>query len=143
MTATLPILLIILFLYLVGLLAGIVITLLYEIALVRMSRTGFLREAFCFREILATIRRIGWLEYGVALLIGLVLVGLAGCVLGIITGVLMVVFFLIPLVGILLMMVWLIISIFLAAALGIFFARYMALVYAEGEEPSSDDCIQL
>ncbi len=85
-----------------------------SIALIRLSRFESLKEAFNFKAILEQIRRIGWVSY----LVGLLLIYL---VLGVINFIVNQ----IPFVGGILNFV-------LNPAYGIFFARYITLLYESG-----------
>ena len=66
--------------FLVGLvifvIAAIIIVLISSIGIVRFARTGRMGEAFNFGAILATIGKIGWLSYILALIIMAIIVGI-------------------------------------------------------------------
>lgn len=111
------------------LLVSILISLISTLGMVRMTRNGKIREAFNFREILASIKTIGWLDYITAIIILIVcalafsiILELIAFAFGILLGTLgsLVIMFL---------FLWILIIILLAAAFGVFSARYMALVY--------------
>ncbi len=101
--------------FLVGLvifvIAAIIIVLISSIGIVRFARTGRMGEAFNFGAILATIGKIGWLSYVLALIIMAIIVG-------IVEGIL----FAIPFIGGLL-------GFLLAPFLALFQARYLCQVY--------------
>jgi hypothetical protein len=92
---------------------SIIIALFSLIGIVRFARTGSIGEAFNFSAIRATIAKIGWIPY----IIALIILGVCGAILEIILGILCVVligFLLIPFV----VPVWV-----------IFVARYTCLLY--------------
>ena len=76
---------------LVMLVLGIIIAVFEIIGIVRFARTGSIGEAFNFGAILATIAKIGWVPYIIAIVV-LVVVGI---IFGIIVGILM----MIPILG--------------------------------------------
>jgi hypothetical protein len=81
---------------------------------VRLARTGRIREAFNFNEILVTIKKLGWGHYLIA--IGILII--IGFIMEIIFNVLMI----IPILGG-------IICLFLIAPFALFIARYICLLY--------------
>jgi hypothetical protein len=81
---------------------------------VRLARTGRIREAFNFNEILVTIKKLGWGHYLIA--IGILII--TGFIMEIIFNVLMI----IPILGG-------IICLFLIAPFALFIARYICLLY--------------
>ncbi|MFN3384184.1 MAG: DUF4013 domain-containing protein [Archaeoglobaceae archaeon] len=87
-----------------------------SIALVRLSRLERFKEAFNFKAILEQIRRIGWLNYVFGLLLVYVVLGVINFIVN-----------QIPFVGRILNFV-------LNPAYGIFFARYITLLYDSGEQ---------
>jgi hypothetical protein len=105
---------------------AIVITIFSFIGSVRFARTGRIGEGFNFMEILARIRRIGWLTYIAALII----IG----VIGIIFWLLLHIFSFIPVIG---GIVFLIVMIMLYPPFILFASRYAALVYECGEPVSA------
>lgn len=84
------------------------------IGIVRFARTGSIGEAFNFNAILATIGRLGWIPY----IIAIIVLGIAGIIFGIIVGILM----MIPYLG-------LIIYICLIPPWALFVSRYICLLY--------------
>ena len=84
------------------------------IGVVRIARTGSIREAFNFNEILVTIKKLGWGQYLIA--IGILII--TGFIMEIIFNVLMI----IPVLGG-------IICLFLIAPFALFIARYICLLY--------------
>ena len=93
---------------------AIIIGLFAMIGAVRFARTGSIGEAFNFSAILATISKIGWVPY----IIAIVVLGVCGFVFGIVVGILMV----IPIIG------WLI-YLCLISPWAIFVARYVCQLY--------------
>jgi hypothetical protein len=93
---------------------GIIIGVFEVIGVVRFARTGSIGEAFNFSAILATIGKLGWVPY----IIAIVVLGVVGAVFGIIVGILM----MIPILG------W-IIYLCLIPAWALFIARYVCLLY--------------
>jgi len=107
-----------------GILLGIVIAIILAfiiglfavIGVVRFARTGKMGQAFNFPEILATIRKIGWGAYILALILLFVLVFIVEFVVGII-----------PLIGS-------IITLIIAPWVVVFTARYISMLYDTGGE---------
>ncbi|NYT06259.1 MAG: DUF4013 domain-containing protein [Methanomicrobiales archaeon] len=103
---------------LVVLVLGLLLWLVYTLAIVRFARTESFREAFRAGAVLATIRRIGWADYLIALtvlwLASLVYLALAAAANAL------------PVLG------WLA-GIALMPAWGIFSARFVTLLYECGE----------
>ena len=93
---------------------AIIIGLFAMIGAVRFARTGSIGEAFNFSAILATISKIGWVPY----IIAIVVLGVCGIVFSIVVGILMV----IPIIG------WLI-YLCLISPWAIFVARYVCQLY--------------
>ena len=105
-------------LFLVGLLIavvlGIVISLVSTIGMVRLARMDSIGEAFNFSAILATIGRIGWSNYIVALIV----LWIVGVAFGIVTSILGA----IPFLG------WLLVLL-VVPAIVVFQARYITRIY--------------
>jgi hypothetical protein len=99
-----------------------VLDLLQVIAKVRAARTGILMDAFSLRAILGHIKKIGWGNYIVLILILWIISIILGIIVGALTS--------IPAIG------WLI-ALLIAPAIGIFKARYVTLVYDRGLEPEA------
>ena len=97
--------------FVVFVIVAIIIALLACFGVIRFARTGSMKEAFNFGAILATIGKIGWINYIIALIIVFV-------VLGIVEAVCM----LIPFVGQLLLFL-------LTPFMVLFEARYMCQLY--------------
>jgi hypothetical protein len=110
---------------LVAVLLAIIISIFSFLGAVRFAKTGSISEAFNFSAILAHIRRIGWLNYIIALLV----IGVIGFVFGLIFNI----FSLIPAVG---DIIGLIVMIVLYVPFVLFSSRYNLLVYEAGEEKS-------
>jgi signal transduction histidine kinase len=109
----------------IAVILAIVITVLSFIGIVRFARTNSISEAFNISAIIAHIRRIGWINYIIALI--------TISVIGYIFGTILNFFSYIPIIGIF-------VELFLT---GIFYvpfilfsARFSALVYNTGEEGS-------
>jgi hypothetical protein len=103
---------------LIGLLIFVIVAiitgLLATIGIIRFARTGSMSEAFNFGEILATIGKIGWGTYILAMIV-LIIVQI---VFSIVIGIVM----MIPVLG-------LIIELVLIAPITLFEARYLSLLY--------------
>jgi hypothetical protein len=101
--------------FVVGILIFVVVAILIAlfefIGIVRFARTGSMGEAFNFSAILATIGKIGWGTYIIALIIMMIIV-----------GVIEVICSLIPVIGMLLLFI-------LVPFLVIFQARFICLLY--------------
>lgn len=93
---------------------AIIIGLFAVIGVVRFARTGSIGEAFNFSAILATIGKIGWVPY----IIAIIVLAVCGFVFGIVVGILM----MIPILG------WLI-YLFMISPWTIFVARYICQLY--------------
>lgn len=96
---------------------GFIIGLFAIIGVVRFARTGSMGEAFNFNAILATIGKIGWGTYIIALVI-----------MGVIVTVISVVLSLIPFVGS-------IIQFIIGPAVSVFSARYICMLYDSAGTP--------
>ena len=93
----------------------LLITLLFElIGIVRFARTGSIGEAFNFGAILATIGKIGWGSYIIALIVL--------CVVGVIYGIIVTIIMMIPILGF-------IIYLCLIAPWTLFCSRYICQMY--------------
>lgn len=99
---------------LIMLVLGIIIAVFEVIGIVRFARTGSIGEAFNFGAILATIERIGWVPY----LIALVVLIVVGIIFAIIVAIIQV----IPILG-------MIIYLCLIAPWALFIARYVCQIY--------------
>jgi len=101
--------------FLVGLLVFVIVAIiigLFEvIGIVRFARTGSMGEAFNFSEILATIGKIGWVTYIIALII-----------MGIIIGIIELICLMIPVVGGIILFI-------LIPFVTLFESRYICLLY--------------
>jgi hypothetical protein len=93
---------------------AIIIALFEMIGIVRLARTGSIGEAFNFSAILATIGKIGWVSYIIALIVFIVV----AIIFGIIVAILM----MIPILG-------LILYLCLIAPFALFAGRYLCQVY--------------
>ncbi|MGB8891048.1 MAG: DUF4013 domain-containing protein [Methanoregula sp.] len=110
---------------LIGLLAivVIIITLIQPMGLIRFARTAKFGEAFNFGEIIATIKKIGWLSYILALIIGIIVVLIPGLILEAV-GAVLIIKLLMP--GVVIAAV---LFAFVLPILTIFYARYLTRVY--------------
>lgn len=97
---------------------AIVIGIFSFIGSVRFARTGSIAEGFNFSAILATIRKIGWINY----LLALIVIGVIGMVYGFLMNLVM----MIPFIG---FIIWFL----LYPPFILFGGRYASLVYDEGE----------
>ena len=102
---------------------AIIIGLISPIGIIRFARTGNFGEAFNFSEILATIKKIGWLSYILALIIVAIVVGIPVLILWVILIALMIA---LPLVG---MVIAGIILLIVLPIIAVFEARYLTQVY--------------
>ena len=93
---------------------GVIIAVFEVIGIVRFARTGSIGEALNMSAILATINKIGWVPYIIALIVLIVV----GIIVGIIVGILT----MIPYLGI-------IIYLCLIAPITLLFMRYICLLY--------------
>jgi hypothetical protein len=93
---------------------AIIIAVFEVIGIVRFARTGSIGEAFNISAILATINKIGWVPYIIALIVLMIV----GIIVGVIVGILT----LIPYLGI-------IIYLCLIAPITLLFMRYICLLY--------------
>ncbi len=93
---------------------GILTMIFSNIGIIRFARTGSIGEAFNFKEISATIAKIGWVPYIIALVVLIVVMLVIEIILSVIG--------MIPVLG-------LIIEIIFIAPLTIFEARYLSQVY--------------
>jgi hypothetical protein len=100
--------------FVVLVIVAIIIAIFEIIGVVRLARTGSIGEAFNFNAILATIGKIGWVPYILALIVLLVV--------GVIFAIIMSIIMMIPILG-------LIIYVCLISPLALFEARYLCLLY--------------
>lgn len=106
-------------------LSAIILYLFWVTGIVRFARTGSLPEAFNFSEILATIGKIGWGFYLIALIILAILLFVFGMIMFVIQTILGI----IPIIGVIFMLVMLLIQIVLGPFISIFMHRYFSLLY--------------
>jgi hypothetical protein len=111
-------LLLVLILILVECVLLVIVMLFGMLGAVRFARTGSIREGIRFSAILTTIRTMGWLSYILALVVSVVV--------AVIYAVISTVLSLIPYIG------WVLVLI-VAPFFTILFARYITLVYDQGE----------
>ena len=110
-----------------ALILAIVITFFSFLGVVRFARTCSISEAFNFSALLAHIRRIGWINYIIALV--------AISIIGYIFGMILNFFSLIPIIGIFIELIFMGI---LYVPFIIFSARFSCLVYNEGADESPE-----
>lgn len=113
---------IMLVLLVIAVILAIVITFFSYLGVVRFARTGSISEAFNFSEILAQIRRIGWINYIIALI--------AISIIGYIFSTILNFFSLIPVIGLFIM---LLLAVIFYVPYLVFSARFSSLVYNAGE----------
>lgn len=101
----------------------ILIALVAPIGIIRFARTGRFGEAFNFGEILATIKKIGWLSYILALIIIAIVIAIPVLILWFI---LMALVIALPLIGIVIAGIILLIVL---PIIEVFEARYLTRVY--------------
>jgi hypothetical protein len=109
-----------LILIIVAVILAIITGIFSFVGTIRFARTGLISEGFNFSAILATIRKMGWINY----LLALIIIGVASMVYGFVMNIVMI----IPVAG---FIIWF----FLYPPLIIFVSRYAALVYDHGEVP--------
>jgi hypothetical protein len=93
---------------------AVIISVFEVIGIVRFARTGSIGEAFNISAILATINKIGWVNYIIALIVLIIVAIIVGIIVGILT--------MIPYLGI-------IIYLCLIAPIALLFSRYICLLY--------------
>ena len=93
---------------------AVIISVFEVIGIVRFARTGSIGEAFNISAILATINKIGWVTYIIALIVLIIVAIIVGIIVGILT--------MIPYLGI-------IIYLCLIAPIALLFSRYICLLY--------------
>jgi hypothetical protein len=100
--------------FVIAFIVGVITAVFAIIGVVRFARTGSIGEAFNFTEILATIAKIGWVPYIIALVVLIVV--------DIIVGIVVTILMMIPILGF-------IIYLCLIAPIALFFARYICQLY--------------
>lgn len=100
--------------FVVVVILAIIIALFALIGIVRLARTGSIGEALNFKAILATIGKIGWIPYIIALIVYMIVT--------VIFGIVMAILMMIPILG------W-IIYLCLIAPFAIFAGRYFCQIY--------------
>jgi len=103
---------------LIAVIAAIILWLLAVVGVVRFARTGKIGEAFNFSAILATIGKIGWGSYILALIIVVVIVAVIQVILSFI-----------PFIGA-------IIQILISPAIMVFMHRYICILYDSAGNPA-------
>lgn len=102
---------------------AIIIAIISPIGIIRFARTGNFGEAFNFGEIIATIKKIGWLAYILALIVVAIVVGIPTLILWLILAGLTLA---LSVVG---MVIACIIVLIVLPILAVFEARYITQVY--------------
>jgi hypothetical protein len=102
---------------------AIIIAIISPIGIIRFARTGNFGEAFNFGEIIATIKKIGWLTYILALIVVAIVVGIPTLILWLILAGLTLA---LSVVG---MVIACIIVLIVLPILAVFEARYITQVY--------------
>jgi hypothetical protein len=110
-------------LIIIAVIAAIILTFFSFLGVVRFSRTRSISEAFNFSALLPHIRRIGWINYFVALIIITVIGFIFSTILNFCS--------LIPVIG---PIIGLFVTVILYIPFLLFSARFSALVYDTGEE---------
>lgn len=111
--------------FFIAILLALAITLISIIGTIRFARTGQIGQAFNFSEIFATIKKIGWVPYVIALVIlGVILIayGVFFYIIGLIAS-------MFPFIGFILNFGVQIIELILAPFIAIIVNRYLCLVY--------------
>jgi Protein of unknown function (DUF4013) len=114
-------------LILIAIILAIIITIFSFLGVVRFARTRSISEAFNFSTLLAHIRRIGWINY----LIALISISIIGYIFGMILNF----FSLIPIIGI---FIQLILTVIFYVPFIIFSARFSSGIYDTGAEGSPE-----
>src|SRR5208283_2879717 len=102
---------------------AIIIAIIAPIGIIRFARSGNFGDAFNFGEIIATIKKIGWLSYILALIIVTIVVGIPVLILWVI---LMALIIALPIVGLLIAGIILLIVL---PIIEVFEARFLTQVY--------------
>jgi len=100
--------------FIVVVILAVIIALFELIGVVRFARTGSIGEAFNFKAILATIGKIGWVPYIIALIVYMIVT--------VIFGIVMAILMMIPILG------W-IVYLCLIAPFTLFAGRYFCQIY--------------
>ncbi len=100
--------------FIVVVILAVIIALFELIGVVRFARTGSIGEAFNFKAILATIGKIGWVPYIIALIVYMIVT--------VIFGIVMTILMMIPILG------W-IVYLCLIAPFALFAGRYFCQIY--------------
>lgn len=119
----------------ITIIASILIALLSTTGIARMSREGRVGEAFNFREIFAAIRRIGWADYVVAVVILIVCALAFSIILEVIAFSFWILLGTFGSAVTMFLFIWMLVIVLLTAAFGVFASRYLALVYNCGNNP--------
>ena len=110
-------------LFIVYIIVAIIIGLIAPIGIIRFARSGSMGEAFNFSAILATIGKIGWISYIIALIIVALVIGIP---VAIIWVVLLALIFALSLVG---MLIAAIVFLVIIPPIAILEARYLSQIY--------------
>jgi hypothetical protein len=110
-------------LFLIYIIVAIIIGLVAPIALIRFARSGSFGEAFNFSAILATIGKIGWINYIIAMIIVAIVIGIP---VAIIYVILIALIFALSIIGLLIAAV---VFLFLIPVVAVFQSRYITQIY--------------
>ncbi len=102
---------------------AIIIAIISPIGFIRFARTGNVGEAFNFGQIIATIKKIGWLNYILALIVVAIVVGIPSLILWVIIAGLVLA---LSIVGLVIAAILLLVVL---PVLAVFEARYLTQVY--------------
>ncbi|MDP3564230.1 MAG: DUF4013 domain-containing protein [Methanoregula sp.] len=111
----------------------IIVAILLPVASIRFARTGSFSEAFNFNAIIDTIKRIGWINYVVAIVLIAVVIGIPLCI--IIFGLIIVGGIVAYLLGfgvpaiLAIVAIAVLILLIIMPLIGVFQARYMTRIY--------------
>lgn len=110
-------------LFLIYIIVAIIIGLIAPIGIIRFARSGNFGEAFNFSAILATIGKIGWINYIIALIILAIVVGIPVAIIWFVLVMLMV---FLSVIG---MLITAIVFLFLLPLIAVFQSRYITQIY--------------
>jgi hypothetical protein len=115
---------------LIALVLYIITVLLLPIAAVRFARTGSIGAALQFKEILAQIKRIGWISYIIALIIGSLVIGIPVAIIWFILMAIMIgLAMIVAELSLLGMLLAAIVFLALMPLISVFMARYITQIY--------------
>lgn len=127
MTGWAPNLALLLLMYILEIIIGII----FPVAAIRFARTGSFSEAFNFHEIFATIGKIGWINYIIALILVALIIAIP---VGIILFIFLAVGFMMN-AFITALLAMIVILLIIAPLFSVFQARYLTKVYDSAKIP--------